>query len=137
MKRIPRTNLFFDPELDNGNIAIVTRRRRPVGNIWWRPTGKYTVEIEHLAIDDFYQNRGLGEKLLREFAANISTLYPKIEFVPGNATSRGMVRLLRKVFGRERERINLLGLPRKAPENWMATHNRVHVRFKAGHAVTR
>lgn len=50
MKRVPGRNLFFQPELDNGNVAIVTPRGEQVGIIWWRPSGKYTVEIEHLAI---------------------------------------------------------------------------------------
>ena len=108
MKRVPGRNLFFEPELDNGNIAIVTPRGTPVGIVWFRPTGNYTVEIEHLEIDPRYHNTGLGEALLREFAANRLTLCPEARFVTCNATSQGIVRLLRKVFGPERDRANLL-----------------------------
>ena len=38
LKRVPGRNLFFKPELDNGNIALVTPRGEPVGTIWFRPT---------------------------------------------------------------------------------------------------
>jgi hypothetical protein len=85
-----------------------------------------------LAIDPPYQNAGLGEALLREFAANLPALYPEARFLTGNATSQGIVRLLRKVFGPERDRADLGDLPRRSPENWMTTRNRVHVRFRAG-----
>jgi GNAT superfamily N-acetyltransferase len=131
MKRVPGRNLFFEPELDNGNIAVVTPRGEQVGSIWWRPTGDYTVEIEHLEIDPRYQNTGLGEALLREFAANLQTLYPEARFVSGSATSQGIVRLLRKVFGPERDRANLFDLPRRSPKDWISTRNRVHLRFRA------
>jgi len=132
MKRVPGRNLFFEPELDNGNIAVVTPRGEPVGSIWWRPSGDYTVEIEHLEINRAYQNTGLGEALLREFTANLHTLYPKARFVSGSATSQGIVRLLRKVFGPERDRANLFDLPRRSPKDWISTRNRVHLRFRAG-----
>jgi len=131
MKRLPGRNLFFQPELDNGNIAVVTPRGTPVGIVWFRPTGRYTVEIEHLEINWAYQNTGLGEALLREFAANLLTLYPEARFVTGNATSQGIVRLLRKVFGPERDRANLFELPRRSPKDWISTRNRVHLRFRA------
>jgi ribosomal protein S18 acetylase RimI-like enzyme len=131
MKRVPGRNLFFQPELDNGNIVIVTPRGEPVGSIWWRPTGKYTVEIEHLEIGSAYQNTGLGEALLREFTANLQTLYPEAHFLTANATSQGIVRLLRKVFGPERDRANLFDLPRRSPKDWISTRNRVHLRFRA------
>ena len=74
MKRLPGRNLFFESELDNGNIAIGTPRGEPVAIVWFCPTGNYTVEIEHLEIDPRYQNTGLGEALLREFAANLQAL---------------------------------------------------------------
>ncbi len=131
MKRVPGRNLFFKPELDNGNIAVVTPRGEPVGIIWWRPSGKYTIEIEHLEINSRYQNAGLGEALLREFAANLPALYPEARFLTGNATSQGIVRLLRKVLGPERDRANLFDLPRRSPRDWLTTRNRVHVRFRA------
>jgi hypothetical protein len=131
MKRVPGRNLFFEPEVDNGNIAIVTPRGEPVGSIWWRPTGKYIVEIERLEINRAYQNSGLGEALLCEFAVNLQTLYPDARFVTGNATSQGIVRLLRKVFGPERDRANLFDLPRRSPKDWISTRNRVHLRFRA------
>ena len=130
MKRVPGRNLFFEPELDNGNIAIVTPRGEQVGIIWWRPTGNYTVEVEHLEIQPAYQKTGLGEALLSEFAANLQTLYPEARFVTGNATSLGIVRLLRKVFGPERDRANLFELPPRSPKDWMSTRNRVHLRFR-------
>ena len=130
-KRVPGRNLFFEPELDNGNIAIVTPHGEQVGSIWWRPTGKYTVEIEHLEIGPAYRDSGLGEALLHEFAANLQALYPEARFVTGNATSQGVVRLLRKVFGPERDRANLFDLPRRSPRDWISTRNRVHVRFRA------
>lgn len=131
MKRVPGRNLFFEPELDNGNIAIVTPRGTPVGIVWFRPTGNYTVEVEHLEIDPRYQKTGLGEALLREFAANLLTLYPEARSVTCNATSQGTVRLLRKVFGPERDRANLFDLPRRSPKDWISTRNRVHLRFRA------
>ncbi|MGA2657899.1 MAG: hypothetical protein ABSH34_10305 [Verrucomicrobiota bacterium] len=131
MKRIPGRNLFFQPELDNGNIAIVTPRGEQVGIIWWRPTGRHTVEIEHLEINPPYQDAGLGEALLREFGASLPALYPEARFLTGNATSQGIVRLLRKVFGPERDRTNLFDLPRRSPEAWISTRNRVHLRFRA------
>jgi GNAT superfamily N-acetyltransferase len=131
VKRVPGRNLFFRPDLGNGNIAIVTPRSEQVGCLWWRPTGRYTIEIEHLEVDQWYQNTGLGEALLREFAANLPRLYPKVLFVTGNATSQGIVRLLRKVFGPERDRANLFDLPRRTPRDWTSTRNRVHVRFRA------
>jgi len=59
---VPGRNLFFKPEVDNGNIAIVTPQREQVGIAWFRQTGKYTVETEHLSIDDAYQNTGLFQR---------------------------------------------------------------------------
>ena len=63
--------------------------------IWWRPTGKYTVEVEHLETDPRYQNTGLGEALLREFAANLQTLYPEARFVTGLSVAAAKVRVFR------------------------------------------
>lgn len=131
LKRVPGRNLFFRFELDNGHIAIETQHGKQVGTVWWRPTGEYIVEIEHLEINPAYQNAGLGTALLREFAAVLPRLHPQTRFVTGNATSQGIVRLLRKVFGPERDRANVLELPRRSPRDWYKTDNRVHVRFRA------
>jgi hypothetical protein len=51
--------------------------------------------------------------------------------VTGNGTSQGLVRLLRKVFGPERDRANLFDLPRRSLKDWISTRNRVHLRCKA------
>ena len=130
MKRIPGTNLFFKPELDNGNICVITAGGVLVGNIWWAPKGAYTVELESMEIDHRYQGQGVGEALVREAVAAIAQLYPETRFVTGNATSQGIVSLLRKVFGPERNKANLFRLPRKSPRDWASTENRVHLRFR-------
>jgi GNAT superfamily N-acetyltransferase len=132
MKRVPGRNLFLRLELGNGNIAIVTPRGEQVGCIWWRPTGRHTVEIEHLEVALRYQNTGLGQTLLREFAANLRNLFHEARFVTGNATSQGAIRMLRRVFGPERGRARILDLPHRSPRDWTSTRNRVRLRFRSG-----
>ena len=108
----------------------MTTAGRVVGSIWWRPTGKHTVELELLDIDDAYQRQGLGETLLREFVRILPSLYPNARYISGNATSQGVIRLLRKVFGRERAAPNLEKLPKSSPDDWLTTRNRSHFYFR-------
>jgi hypothetical protein len=131
LKPIPGTKLFFQPELDNGNISIVDAKGNDIGTIWWKPTGKYTVEVEHLEIDPAYQNRGLGEALLREFAAILPTIYPNARHLSCNPTSQGIVRLMRKVFGPELRKADTSKLPRRSPDDWKETRNRAHMTFRS------
>jgi len=131
LKPIPGTKLFFQPELDNGNIAIVTPDREPVGIIWWAPSGQSTIHVEHLDISPKYQNRGLGEALLREFAATLPTIYPAARHLSCKPTSQGIVRLMRKVFGPEVRKADLSKLPKRSPADWISTQNRVHLTFRS------
>jgi hypothetical protein len=39
----------FHPEMDNGNITLLQGKRQ-VGIVWWRISGRKTVELEHLQI---------------------------------------------------------------------------------------
>ena len=54
-----------------------------------------------------------------------------MRFVTGKATSQGIVRLLRRVFGQEHGQASAADLPRRSPSDWISTRNRVHVRFRA------
>ena len=119
----------FKSEIDNGNIALYFKGA-VVGSIWWRVSGKQTVEIELLEVEAAHRRKGLGTKLLNLALQKIKLLFPKASYVSGLATSQGIVRLLRHELGRELTYNSLADLPQQAPAKWRATLNRVRVRFK-------
>jgi ribosomal protein S18 acetylase RimI-like enzyme len=125
---VPGRKLVFSHELDNDNIYIKTLRGNPVGCIWWRPQSNRTILIEHLEISSHYQNQGLGEALLREFARVLPSIYPNTKYLVIEATSSGIIRLCRRVFGIElgKEKVRL---PLRSPENWISTSRRARVKF--------
>ena len=141
--RIPGRRLVIRPELDNGNLAIENPSGIPVGSLWWRPSGKVTIHLEHLEISEVYQRQGLGEALLREFLRCLPKIYPKTKYLTGNVTSQGVFRLLRKVLGSERNGADITDLPMRSPKNWLKTRRRVLARFRvpaslpSGHGVGR
>ena len=127
--RVPGRKLVFSHELDNGNIYIKTLWGNPVGSIWWKPQTSRTVLIEHLEVDSQYQNQGLGEALLREFARVLPSVHPNIKYLTIAATSSGVIRLARRVFGLELESENVR-LPLRSPEDWITTSRRARVKFR-------
>jgi 2'-5' RNA ligase/GNAT superfamily N-acetyltransferase len=131
LQRIPVKGhrLFFEPELDNGNITIITRSGNTVGSIWWAPRSKSSVEIETLWVSDSYQNRGLGEALLREFLKSLPSLYPQAKYITGNATSQGIIRLLTRVLGEPLNDPDAGILPKYSPNDWKETRNTEEVIF--------
>jgi ribosomal protein S18 acetylase RimI-like enzyme len=126
----PGKRLFFQPEWDNGNISILTPSKNIVGQVWWRPTGRFTVEIEHLEIDACYQRQGLGEALLRRLVNQLPKLYPEVRFLTGSATSKGIIRLLQRVLGSSGHISGADRLPERSPNDWYKTTNRARVRFR-------
>jgi ribosomal protein S18 acetylase RimI-like enzyme len=129
--RIPGRRLVIRTELDNGNLAIESPSGFLVGSLWWRPSGKVTVHLEHLEISEDYQKQGLGEVLLREFLRYLPKTYPNTKYLTGNVTSQGIFQLLRKVFGSERNGADITCLPKRSPKDWPTTRRRVSVRFRA------
>lgn len=128
---------------DENTLELRTPKNKPIGFIAWRSADdrvgiKYrTVELEHLEVNPHYQNRGLGEALIRQFVALVPQLYPDARFVVARtATSQGVVTLLRKVFGPEVKARNLDKLPAKSPDDWIHTMNRGYALFKLPRPIT-
>ena len=121
--RIPGRRLVVRTELDNGNLAIESPSGSLVGSLWWRPSGKVTVHLEHLEISEDYQKQGLGELLLREFLRYLPKTYPNTKYLTGNVTSQGIFQLLRKVFGSERNGADITCLPKRSPKDWPTTRS--------------
>jgi len=126
---VPGRKLVFSHELDNGNIYLKTLRGDPVGCIWWKPQTSRTILIEHLEVDSPYQNQGLGEALLREFARVLPSVHPNTKYLAVDATSSGVIRLCRRVFGIELEK-ERVRLPLRSPQGWITTSRRARVRFR-------
>lgn len=117
------------PELDNGNIGLYFKERC-IGSVWWRSSGKQTVELELLEVNAAYQGRKLGTKLLQAALQEIRKLFPQAKYISGRATSKGIARLLTRELGRELTYNSQEKLPRQSPVKWRSTLNRVRVRFK-------
>jgi GNAT superfamily N-acetyltransferase len=130
--KIQRTSLrkfVLIPDEDNGNVGLETKNGRQAGSVWWRPTGRKTVEIEHLEIYGQYWNRGLGQGLLRAALSSIREAHPYVRYISAAATSRGVIRLMERVMGRELGYARRGRLPRFCPDDWLKTKNRLRVRF--------
>lgn len=128
---------------DENTMEVRTPKGKPAGFIAWRSASdrvniKYrTVEIEHLEINDQFQNRGLGEAVLQRLKALIPQMYPDAKFVVAKtATSQGILDLMAKVFGPPVRTRRTDKLPRHSPDDWLHTMNRGYALFRLTPAVT-
>jgi len=92
-------NYSIRHELDNGNLYVVNRRGDTLGMLWWRPTGKFTVLLEHLEVYPPYQGRGIGTAMQAAFVELFPKLFPKAKYLTAQATSQGVARLLIQALG--------------------------------------
>ena len=121
---------------DESTARLETRSGQQVGYMAWRPASpkigvtNRTIEIEHLNIDRQYQRQGLGEAALRHFKTIIQKIYPSARYVVAKtATSKGIVNLLRRVFGPEIRTRGLENLPTRSPNDWVTATNRGYALF--------
>ena len=82
-------NYSIRHELDNGNLYVVNRRGDTLGMLWWRPTGRFTVLLEHLEVYPQYQGRGIGTAMQAAFVELLPKLFPKAKYLTAQATSQG------------------------------------------------
>ena len=128
-------NYSIRHELDNGNLYVVNRRGDTIGMLWWRPTGKFTVLLEHLEVYPPYQGRGIGTAMQAAFVELFPKLFPKAKYLTAQATSQGVARLLIHILGKPLNRPDLKVLPQKSPQNWIHTKNRVFIRCSVPRAL--
>ena len=70
-------NYSIRHELDNGNLYVVNHRGDTLGMLWWRPTGKFTVLLEHLEVYPPYQGRGIGTAMQAAFVELLPQAFSK------------------------------------------------------------
>ena len=127
---------------DENTLELRSPEGNQIGFMAWRAASPRagvtdrTVEIEHLEIDKPYRGRRLGEAMLRQLKALLPTLYPHARYVVAKtATSKGIINLLRRVFGPELRAKNTEKLPKRSPADWLSTLNRGYVLFRLSEAA--
>lgn len=120
----------FRLSIDQNSMVLHNRFGKPCGALYWRQhsAGGKVIELEHMEVDQ--PNRGLGEIMLREFVKAVRQQYPSASHVRSSATSMGIVRLLRRVFGPEVKNTDLFKLPDLAPDDWVYARNASTVKYR-------
>lgn len=120
----------FRLSVDMNSMVLYNRLGKPCGSLYWQQhsAGGQVIELEHMEVD--CPNRGLGETMLKEFVRIVRQQHPAARYVRGSATSLGIVRLLRRVFGPEVRETDLFKLPARAPDDWVYARNAATVKYR-------